>query len=141
MDEKKSRILIVEDEEILSTALSEELKTAGFEVFVGKDGIEGVEKATSEKPDLILLDLVMPRLDGIGALTQMRANPATKDIPVVILSNLSDSGKVSDALSLGAMDFLVKSNYRIEELVGKIKTVLDNKPAAIPANQTPTPTV
>lgn len=128
MAENKTKILVVEDEEILLTALSEELKQEGFEVVGAKDGVEGVEKAASEKPNLILLDLVMPRLDGIGALKQMKDNPATKEIPVVILTNLSDYDKVSDALSLGAMDYLVKANYRLEELVNKIKTVLERKP-------------
>jgi DNA-binding response OmpR family regulator len=125
--EKKTKILIVEDEEILLTALSEELKQEGFEVVGAKDGVEGVEKALSAKPDLILLDLVMPRLDGIGALKQMKDHPESKEIPVVILTNLSDYDKISDALSLGAMDYLVKANYRLEELVNKIKTVLERK--------------
>ena len=137
MDEKKTKILIVEDEEILLTALSEELKQEGFEVVGAKDGMEGVEKAASEKPDLVLLDLVMPRLDGIGALKQMKESDATKEIPVVILTNLSDYDKVSDALSMGAMDYLVKANYRLEELVAKIKNVLERRklngmPAAVP---------
>ena len=114
MDEKKTKILIVEDEEILLTALSEELKQEGFEVVGAKDGVEGVAKTVSEKPDLVLLDLVMPRLDGIEALKQMKDNPEIKEIPVVILTNLSDYDKVSDALSLGAMDYLVKANYRLE---------------------------
>lgn len=127
MDQKKTKVLIVEDEEILLTALSEELKQEGFDVAGAKDGVEGVEKAASENPDLILLDLVMPRLDGIGALKQMKENPATKEIPVVILTNLSDYDKVSDALSLGAMDYLVKANYRLEELVNKVKTVIERK--------------
>lgn len=127
MGENKTKILVVEDEEILLTALSEELKQEGFEVAGAKDGVEGVEKAASEKPDLILLDLVMPRLDGIGALKQMKENPETKDIPVVILTNLSDYDKISDALSLGAMDYLVKANYRLEDLVTKIKTILERK--------------
>jgi len=127
MDAKNTKILIVEDEEILLTALSEELKQEGFNIIGAHDGVEGVEMAGQEKPDLILLDLVMPRLDGIGALKQMKENPETKDIPVVILTNLSDYGKVSDALTLGAMDYLVKANYRLEELVNKIKTILDRK--------------
>jgi DNA-binding response OmpR family regulator len=127
MDEKKAKVLIVEDEEILLTALTEELKQEGFDTAGAKDGVEGVEKAASEKPDLILLDLVMPRLDGIGALKQLKENPDTKPIPVVILTNLSDYDKVSDALALGAMDYLVKANYRLEELVAKIKTVLKRK--------------
>lgn len=141
MDEKKAKILIVEDEEILLTALSEELNQEGFEVSGAKDGIEGVEKAVSEKPDLILLDLVMPRLDGIGALKQMKENTQTKEIPVVILTNLSDYDKVSDALSLGALDYLVKANYRLEELVTKIKTVLERKASGMPAMPVMPPSV
>ena len=128
--DQKIKILVVEDEEILLTALAEELKQEGFDVVGAKDGVEGVEKAASEKPNLILLDLVMPRLDGIGALKQIKANPDTKGIPVVILTNLSDYDKVSDALSLGAMDYLVKANYRLEELINKIKTVLERKPSS-----------
>ncbi len=127
MDPSKTKILIVEDEEILLTALSEELRQEGFNVVGAKDGVEGVEMAIKEKPDLILLDLVMPRLDGIGALKQMKDNAEIKDLPVVILTNLSDYDKISDALSLGAMDYLVKANYRLEDLVNKIKTVLERK--------------
>jgi DNA-binding response OmpR family regulator len=137
MEPSETRILIVEDEEILLTALSEELKQEGFQVLGAKDGVEGVEKAKSDKPDLILLDLVMPRLDGIGALKQLKETAETKDIPVVILTNLSDYDKISDALSLGAMDYLVKANYRLEELVNKIKTVLERQ-AALPSATAPT---
>ena len=131
MEPSKIKILIVEDEEILLTALSEELKQEGFNVVGAKDGQEGVEKAQSEKPDLVLLDLVMPRLDGIGALKAMKDNAEIRDIPVVILTNLSDYDKISDALSLGAMDYLVKANYRLEDLVNKIKTVLERKQAPV----------
>lgn len=129
MEPSQTKILIVEDEEILLTALSEELKQEGFNVVGAKDGIEGVEATIKEKPDLVLLDLVMPRLDGIGALKQMKDNAEIRDIPVVILTNLSDYDKISDALSLGAMDYLVKANYRLEDLVNKIKTVLERKQA------------
>jgi DNA-binding response OmpR family regulator len=138
MEPSQTKILIVEDEEILLTALSEELKQEGFQVVGAKDGVEGVEMTKSEKPHLVLLDLVMPRLDGIGALKEMKADDAIKDIPVVILTNLSDYDKISDALSLGAMDYLVKANYRLEELVNKIKTVLERKvgtPGAVPPPQ------
>jgi DNA-binding response OmpR family regulator len=81
----------------------------------------------------MLLDLVMPRLDGIGTLKQMKAQVKTKEIPIVILTNLSDYDKISDALSLGAMDYLVKANYRLEELVLKIKTVLERRRAQMAA--------
>jgi DNA-binding response OmpR family regulator len=131
--DKKLKILVVEDEEILLTALSEELKQQGFDVVGAKDGIEGLEKAAVEQPDLMLLDLVMPRLDGIGTLKQMKAQVKTKEIPIVILTNLSDYDKISDALSLGAMDYLVKANYRLEELVLKIKTVLERRRAQMAA--------
>jgi DNA-binding response OmpR family regulator len=130
METSNIKILIVEDEEILLTALSEELKQQGFKVIGAKDGQEGVEKTISDRPDMVLLDLVMPRLDGIGALKAMKANPEIKDTPVVILTNLSDYDKISDALSLGAMDYLVKANYRLEDLVTKIKTVLERKGAS-----------
>ena len=133
MEPSLTKILIVEDEEILLTALSEELKQEGFQVIGAKDGQEGVDTAKAEKPHLILLDLVMPRLDGIGALKIMKADDDIKDIPVVILTNLSDYDKISDALSLGAMDYLVKANYRLEELVNKIKTVLERKGATTQA--------
>jgi two-component system alkaline phosphatase synthesis response regulator PhoP len=129
MDEKKTKILIVEDEEILLTALSEELDQEGFEVLGAHDGQEGFDIALAQKPDLILMDLLMPKLDGIGALKLIKENPEIKDIPVVILTNLSDYEKVSDALSVGAMDYLVKANYKLEELVNKIKTVLERKQA------------
>jgi DNA-binding response OmpR family regulator len=131
MEPSKTKILIVEDEEILLTALSEELKQEGFIVVGAKDGQEGVEKAQAEKPDLVLLDLVMPRLDGIGALKAMKDNAEIREIPVVILTNLSDYDKISDALSLGAMDYLVKANYRLEDLVNKIKTVLERRQAPV----------
>src|SRR6185436_18893223 len=125
--DKKIKVLVVEDEEILLTALSEELKQEGFDVIGAKDGVEGLEKAASEQPDLMLLDLVMPRLDGISTLKQLKSQDNTKNIPVVILTNLSDYDKISDALSMGAMDYLVKANYRLEELVAKIKTVLERR--------------
>jgi two-component system alkaline phosphatase synthesis response regulator PhoP len=128
--DKKIKVLVVEDEEILLTALSEELRQEGFDVVGAKDGVEGLEKAASEQPDLMLLDLVMPRLDGISTLKQLKAQENTKNIPVVILTNLSDYDKISDALSIGAMDYLVKANYRLEELVTKIKAVMQRKDLA-----------
>ncbi|HEX5430257.1 MAG TPA: response regulator transcription factor [Patescibacteria group bacterium] len=136
---KKLKILVVEDEEILLTALSEELRQEGFEVVGAKDGVEGLEKAAAEQPDLMLLDLVMPRLDGISTLKQMKAQENTKEIPVVILTNLSDYDKISDALSMGAMDYLVKANYRLEELVTKIKTVLERRKAGEGGFKVPMP--
>src|SRR3989338_8475811 len=97
----KAKILIVEDEEILLTALKEELLTGGYDVDGAGDGIEGLEKVKSFKPNLVLLDLLMPKMDGMEMLQKLKANPETKDVPVVILTNLSDYERISEALALG----------------------------------------
>lgn len=121
---QKAKILVVEDEEILLTALKEELNTGGYEVEGAADGVEGLQKTKSFKPQLILLDLLMPKMDGMEMLQKLKADSETRDIPVVILTNLSDYEKISEALSLGAMDYLVKANYKLEDLLDKVGTVL-----------------
>lgn len=127
---EKAKVLVVEDEEILLTALREELESGGYEVDGAADGEEGLEKVKSFKPDLILLDLVMPKMDGMEMLQKLKSDPQTRDILVVILTNLSDYEKISEALSLGAMDYLVKANYKLEDLLDKVKTVLSRKAGA-----------
>lgn len=121
---EKQKILVVEDEEILLTALKEELGQGGYEVEGAVDGFEGLEKTKSFKPDLILLDLLMPKMDGMEMLQKLKGDSATRDVPVVILTNLSDYEKISEALALGAMDYLVKANYKLEDLLEKVNTVL-----------------
>ncbi len=123
----KQKVLVVEDEEILLTALREELNTGGYETEGAVDGAEGLEKVKAFKPDLILLDLLMPKMDGMEMLQKLKADSDTRDIPVVILTNLSDYEKISEALSLGAMDYLVKANYKLEDLLDKVRTVLARK--------------
>ena len=123
----KAKILVVEDEEILLTALKEELTQGGYEVEGAVDGVEGLEKVKSFQPDLVLLDLLMPKMDGMEVLQKLKGDNKTKDVPVVILTNLSDYEKISEALSLGAMDYLVKANYRLEDLMDKVRTVLARK--------------
>lgn len=127
MAEEKGKILVVEDEEILLTALKEELLSGGYEVEEAADGVEGLEKVKIFKPGLILLDLLMPKMDGMEMLQKLKADQETRDIPVVILTNLSDYEKISEALSLGAMDYLVKANYKLEDLLEKVRTVLARK--------------
>lgn len=123
----KAKVLVVEDEEILLTGLKEELESGGYEVEGAGDGVEGLEKVKSFKPDLILLDLLMPKMDGMEMLQKLKADSETRDVPVVILTNLSDYEKISEALSLGAMDYLVKANYKLEDLLDKVRTVLSRK--------------
>jgi len=124
MPDKKAKIMVVEDEEILLTALKEELTGGGYEVEGAVDGEDGLAKVKTFKPQLILLDLVMPKMDGMEMLQKLKADAETRDVPVVILTNLSDYERISEALSLGAMDYLVKANYKLEDLLEKVKTVL-----------------
>jgi len=123
----KAKILVVEDEEILLAALQEELSQGGYESEGAKDGVEGLEKVKSFKPDLILLDLVMPKMDGMTTLKKLKEDSTTKDIPVVILTNLSDYERISEALALGARDYLVKANYSLTDLLDKVKNVLSRE--------------
>lgn len=120
----KAKVLVVEDEEILLTALKEELLNGGYEVEGAVDGQDGLDKVKTFKPDLILLDLVMPKMDGMEMLQRLKADNEMRDTPVVILTNLSDYERISEALSLGAMDYLVKANYKLEDLLDKVKTVV-----------------
>jgi len=124
---ERPKILVVEDEEILLTALKEELGSGGYDVGGAVDGQDGLDKVKTFKPDLILLDLVMPKMDGMEMLQRLKGSAEMRDIPVVILTNLSDYERISEALSLGAMDYLVKANYKLEDLLDKVKTVIARK--------------
>ncbi len=118
------KILVVEDEEILLTALQEELRQGGYTVEGAVDGEDGLNKIKAFKPDLVLLDLVMPKMDGMAVLKKLKESQETTDLPVVILTNLSDYERISEALSLGAKDYLVKANYSLSALMDKVKAVL-----------------
>lgn len=118
------KILVVEDEEILLTALQEELRQGGYTVEGAVDGEDGLNKIKAFKPDLVLLDLVMPKMDGMAVLKKLKESQETTDLPVVILTNLSDYERISEALSLGAKDYLVKANYSLSDLMDKVKAVL-----------------
>ena len=123
--EKESKILIVEDEKDLREVLKTKIENEGFITFVGKDGIEGLELAFEHHPDLILLDMIMPHMDGITMLKRLRKDDAWgKKVPVIILTNLADVSKTSDAVKLKVHDYLVKSDWKLEDLIKKIKDKL-----------------
>jgi DNA-binding response OmpR family regulator len=119
-----SKLLIIEDDAVLRKALSEYLESEGFEVITAEDGEVGESLATTEKPDLILLDIVLPKKDGYQVLREVKANPETTHIPIVLLTNLGSVDDVEKALELGATTYLVKSDYRLEEITEKIKEIL-----------------
>lgn len=124
MPNEQQTILIVEDELSLSNAIREKLTHEGFVVLVAKNGEEGLEIALREHPDLILLDIIMPVMDGITMLKRVRVDAWGKDAKIIILTNLSEPEKVADALAHGTYDYLVKSDLKIKDLVTKVKETL-----------------
>lgn len=120
------KILFIEDEEALQRAMGEMLKQNNYVVFKALDGEAGLQMARKELPDLILLDLILPRKNGFDVLEELKKAAATKNIPVIVLTNLEGSAEVERALSLGATTYLVKANYKLDELVAKIEGVLNH---------------
>lgn len=114
-------VLIVEDEGAMQRALKNKLENAGYTVLTAADGAEALEQMRTGNPNLVLLDLIMPKLDGISVLREAKGDEALKAIPVIILTNLSSGDKVAEAMQLGTFDFLVKANYSLEDVLGKVK--------------------
>lgn len=117
-------ILFVEDEPTLQKLVGRFLEKEGYQVINALNGETGLELSKKMKPDLILLDLILPKKDGFEVLEELKKDEGTKDIPVIILTNLEGSGDVEKALSLGATTYLVKANYELAEVVKKIKETL-----------------
>jgi CheY-like chemotaxis protein len=118
------KILFIEDESALQKTFGDILKQEGYEMISALDGEAGLKMAESEKPDLILLDLVLPKLHGFEVLKSLKEDPGTKDIPIIVLTNLEASGDIEKALELGATTYLVKASYSLEEVIQKIKKAL-----------------
>ena len=121
-----SKILFIEDEISLQTTLGGALKEAGFEIENAYDGEAGLKAAQTSKPDLILLDLILPKMDGFQVLKDLKSGAGTKDIPVIVLTNLESADDVGKVIALGATTYLVKSNYELGDIVTKIKEILKN---------------
>ncbi|MBL7057974.1 response regulator [Patescibacteria group bacterium] len=122
--EKKIKIFIGEDDKFISRAYQDGLKRAGFEVFTGFDGSEVLKNIKENKPDLILLDLIMPIKNGFEVLGEMKMDSGLRKIPVVVLSNLGQDSDIERARELGAKDYLIKSNYSMKEIVEKVREYL-----------------
>jgi len=116
----KKTIVIVEDESVLLKALNIELLNAGFEVLVAADGKSGLNLIKANKPDLVLLDLLLPKMDGYAVLTALKKDSKVKNIPVIILSNFGEPENIKKAMGLGAVDYFVKSSTDLGEVVKKI---------------------
>ena len=117
------KILIIEDDKFLREVIAKKLTTEGYEIIEAVNGENGIIQAGETKPDLILLDLILPGIDGFGVLAQIKENAETKEIPIIILSNLSQESEIKRALTLGAADFLIKANFTPSEIIKKIKKI------------------
>jgi len=120
------KILIVEDEEILAQMYKERLEKEGFEVFLASNSKKGLKLAREEKPDLILLDILLPDEDGISFLKELRKESSISEILVVALSNYDDPKSKKDAFSLGVKEYLIKTDYTPKQVVERVKKYLEN---------------
>lgn len=119
------KIVCAEDDKMISTSLVEGFTQAGFEVTPAYDGEEALAKIREVKPDVVLLDIMMPKLDGIGVVWEMKADSEIAKIPLVMLTNLSDPTTVSKILEAGVTDYLLKSEQSIDQIVEKVQEVMN----------------
>jgi len=118
------KILIIEDDKFLRELITQKLFKEGYEVSEAVDGEEGLKKIKEEKPGLVLLDLILPGIDGFEVLARMREEPTLSSIPVIILSNLGQKEDVEKGLKMGAVDYLIKAHFTPGEIIEKIKAAL-----------------
>ena len=119
------KILIVEDDKFLRELIVKKLTSEGYETSEAIDGEEGVKKIGEEKPDLVLLDLILPGIDGFEVLTQVKKNSELSQIPIIVLSNLGQKEDIEKGLNLGATDYLIKAHFTPNEIIEKLKKVLE----------------
>ncbi len=129
----KTKVLVVEDDKFLQKILLMKFGAEGFDVRGAADGEDAIKQMLAEKPSLVLLDLILPKMNGFEVLTEMKTNPNMRDVPVIVLSNLGQEEDINRARQLGAIEFLIKSNLSIQEVVQKIKEAYARHLGAAPA--------
>ena len=120
------KILFIEDEPALQKTFGDILSVEGFQVISAIDGEIGLRLAESEKPDLIILDLILPKLPGLEVLKGLKENRETQHIPVIILTNLGDLENIEKALGLGATTYMVKSDHTLDDIIEKVKKAISS---------------
>lgn len=123
-DKKQAPILIIEDDKFLRELLFRKLKNNNFNVSIAVDGSEGLKKVKEGDYKLVLLDLVLPGADGFEILKEIKSDPKTKGVSVIILSNLGQQEEVERGLNLGAEDYLIKAHFTPDEIISKVESVL-----------------
>ncbi len=123
MSEQKN-ILLVDDDAFMNDIYQTKLGQEGFNVVVAENGAVALKKLEKNIPNLVLLDIVMPYMDGIEVLKKLKENEKWKNIPVILLTNLSEKGKVEEGVNMGANDYLIKSHFTPAEVINKIRALL-----------------
>jgi len=119
------KVLIIEDDDFLVQMYATKLELENFSVLMATDGAKGLKMVAKEKPDLVLLDLNLPVMDGFTVLEELKKNAETKDIPVLVLTNYGQKDKVDKCLDLGAEDYLIKAHFVPSEVIDRIKKIID----------------
>jgi twitching motility two-component system response regulator PilH len=119
-----AKILITEDDPLMSRVYQKIFTFEGYEVITAANGEEGLEKARTEKPTLILLDIMMPKMNGLQVLEKLKIDPETKKIPVIMLTNLAGQQDAENALEKGAVKYIIKSEFEPKEVAAMVKEVL-----------------
>jgi len=118
------KILIVEDDKFLRELIGQKLLKEGYDIVEAVDGEKGIKTIKDEKPDLVLLDLILPGMDGFEVLTKIKEDEGIAQTPVIILSNLGQKDDIEKGLKIGAVDYLIKAHFTPGEIIDKIKVVL-----------------
>jgi DNA-binding response OmpR family regulator len=119
-----SKILIVEDDREILDLLFRKISNAGYEVLIAQDGEEGLKLLRKEIPDLVLLDMALPSIDGLEFLKRKQVVPETKEIPVIIISNSGAASEISQARHLGAQEWIIKTKFNLQETIDKIDKII-----------------
>ncbi|HNZ86336.1 MAG TPA: response regulator [bacterium] len=125
MAKEKIKILIAEDDSFLAQMYSEKLEKEGIEVILATNGVEAIDKMKIEMPDLLLLDLLMPKKNGFEVLQEKLSDEKIRDIPVIVLTNLSQKEDIKKCYDLGAREFMIKAYFIPSEIIDKIKKLLN----------------
>lgn len=120
-----NRILIVEDDQFLRELIVQKLTKENFDIVEAQDGEEGIKMIQTENPDIVLLDLILPGIDGFEVLSRAKNDPKTAHVPIIILSNLGQEEDVQRGLQLGAVDYMVKAHFTPGEIVERVRSILD----------------
>ncbi len=123
-EQKKINVVVVEDDVFLANIYQKKFEMEGFKVIPADNGEKGLQEVQKKHPDIVLLDLLLPKMDGFTVLKNIKEDPSTKDIPVILLTNLGQKEDVDKGQLLGAAGYLIKAHFKPSEVVAKIREVL-----------------